>query len=180
VRAGEVWTTIHSREPAVQAIETGHTVTPKQAGDFVCQHGIVLESARGPLPSLAAFVAGEPIGGSWWVHPRAKDIFELARALRSSDAILVCRLVGGKVTLVHQRLWPSLVRSADRFATDALARLDEQHTAAGRHTLATTPFPAWVPADVIKQAELLSASAAWDTLRSCAPEAFAVMEDDAE
>jgi hypothetical protein len=162
----------------VQAIEQDNVVTPEQAGAFVYRHGIVLESARGPLPSLVAFIAGESVGGNWWVHPRAKEIFQITRALRNSDAVLVCRLVGGKVSLVHRRLWPSLVRSADRFAADALARLDERHTAAGRHTLAITPFPAWVPADVAKQAELLSASAAWAALRSCAPQAFALMGDD--
>ena len=155
-------------------------VTAEQARDFVSDHGIVLESARGSVPSLAAFIAGEPINGNWWVHPRAKEIFQLTRALRQSEAILVCRLLGGKVTLVHRRLWPALVRSADRLATDALARLDEQHTTAGRHALVTTPFPAWVPAEVVEQAGVLDARAAWAALRSCAPAAFAGNQEDTE
>jgi hypothetical protein len=30
------------------------------------EHGVMLESARGPLPNVAALVAGEPTKGSWW------------------------------------------------------------------------------------------------------------------
>jgi hypothetical protein len=40
-------------------------MSPKEAIAFVKRHGIVLESARGPVPSLAEAVAGEPIRGSW-------------------------------------------------------------------------------------------------------------------
>src|SRR5205085_3076485 len=43
---------------------------------FVEQHGIVLASAKGPVPSLAEAIAGEPIIGSWWSHPKAQVIFD--------------------------------------------------------------------------------------------------------
>lgn len=151
-------------------------MTAEQAHEFVCQHGIVLESARGPVPSLAEFIAQEPIDGSWWTHARSKEIFAVTRALRDSGEILVCRLICGKITFVHRRLWPSLVRVADNFTDGSLARLDERHTAAGRHALVATPFPAWVPADVMRQADRLEASAAWELLRSCAPKAFVPCE----
>ena len=36
---------------------------------FVERHGVVLASARGPVPNVAEAVAGEPIRGSWWGHP---------------------------------------------------------------------------------------------------------------
>ena len=36
---------------------------------WVREQGIVLQSARGPLPNLAEWIAGEPIRGSWWGHP---------------------------------------------------------------------------------------------------------------
>src|ERR1700682_5724740 len=42
---------------------------------FVERHGIVLQAARGPVPSLAEHVAGGPIRGSWWGHPKGKDIY---------------------------------------------------------------------------------------------------------
>jgi hypothetical protein len=29
--------------------------------DWVCEQGVVLQSARGPLPNLAEQIAGEPI-----------------------------------------------------------------------------------------------------------------------
>ena len=36
---------------------------------FVRQHGVVLESAKGPVPNLAQAVAKTPIHGNWWAHP---------------------------------------------------------------------------------------------------------------
>src|SRR5262245_15070885 len=38
------------------------------------EHGMLLESARGPLPNVAEIVAGEPIRGSWWGHRRSHEI----------------------------------------------------------------------------------------------------------
>jgi hypothetical protein len=46
-------------------------VTPAEALAFVCTHGLVLESGTGPVPSLAAAIAGEPIRGSWWAQKSA-------------------------------------------------------------------------------------------------------------
>ena len=91
-------------------------MTPKQALAFVEEHGIVLQSARGRVPSFADFVAGERIRGSWWGHPRGKEIYRLAEAVIDSGEVLVCRLVDGKVTYVHRRLWPALVRLSDRLS----------------------------------------------------------------
>ena len=79
---------------------------------FVRRHGVVLESAHGPVPNLAETVVGAPIRGSWWGHAKGKEIFWLTRAARSSKAVLVYRLMAGKVTYVHRRLWPALVRLA--------------------------------------------------------------------
>ncbi len=39
---------------------------------WVEEPGVVLHSARGPLPNVAAFVAGETIRGSWWGIPPAR------------------------------------------------------------------------------------------------------------
>ena len=79
--------------------------------DFVRRHGIVLESAKGDeVPTLAEDIAGGPIRGSWWCHPRGRQIFAATRRKRESSDILVCRLLNGKITYVHRRLWPALVR----------------------------------------------------------------------
>ncbi len=135
-------------------------MTPRQAIVFVRKHGVVLESANGPVPSLAAAIAGEPIRGSWWSHPRSHEIFELTRAVRDSDDVLVCRLVGGKITYVHRHLWPALVRLADHFPRNRLAQLHEVHTASGRHVTKKVGFPKWVPAEVSVQALRLTERAA--------------------
>jgi hypothetical protein len=131
-------------------------MTPKQAVTFVEAHGVVLESARGPVPSLAGAVAGEPIHGSYWAHPKANDIFLCSRAIRKSSDVLVCRLVGGNVTYVHRRLWPALVRLAGRFDADRLAAIQEVHTPSGKHEVHTTAYPDWVTEDVKRAAEKLT------------------------
>ena len=131
-------------------------MTPAQGLRFVRTHGVVLESASGPVPSLTAAIVGEPIRGSWWGHPQSNQIFKVTRAVRESDSILVCRLANRKVTLVHQRLWPAVVRVADRFPPTHLARIVEIHTAAGHHRVEETPFPDWVPPRVLATAESLS------------------------
>ena len=109
----------------------------------------MLESARGPVPSLAPWIAGEEIRGSWWAHPEAERIWILTRRLRESEEILVCRPVVGKVTYVYRRLWPALVRLADRFRADRIAGIAEVHTARGHHVATETPFPEWVPRSVL-------------------------------
>src|SRR5438128_8616568 len=107
-------------------------MTPRQALAFVKRHGIVLQAARGPVPNLAEAIAGGPIRGSWWAHPKANAIFLCSRAIRASADVLVCRLVGGKTTCVHRRLWPALVRLAGRFTANQLAAIEEVHTPSGR------------------------------------------------
>jgi hypothetical protein len=92
-------------------------VTPAEALAFVCAHGLALECGTGPVPSLAAVIAGEPIRGSWWAHARGREIFAVTRAIRDSPDVLVCRLVGGKITYVHRRLagkWSTCFRWSSR------------------------------------------------------------------
>jgi hypothetical protein len=131
-------------------------VTPKQALAFVEKHGIVLQAARGPVPSFAEFVAGSPIRGSWWGHPKGHQIFELAEAVSESADVLVCKLVDGKVSYVHRRLWPALVKLAPRFRVAQLAKVWNEHTKTGAHRARSTKFPDWVPEDVTRAAARLS------------------------
>jgi hypothetical protein len=121
---------------------------------------MVLQSARGRVPSFAELVAGGPIRGSWWGHPKAHEIFRLASAVADSGEVLTCRLVDGKVTWVHRRLWPALVKLADRFPKGAIARVWSEHTPSGAHERRQTDYPAWVPADVLQEAEALSVAEA--------------------
>jgi hypothetical protein len=108
------------------------------------------------VPSLAEAVAGGPIRGSWWGHPRGKEIFRAADAASESPDVLVCKLVEGKVTFVHRRLWAPLVRLASRFEKARLAKIWEEHTPSGAHRARRLAFPAWVPADVRREAARLT------------------------
>lgn len=130
-------------------------MTPAQALAFVATQGVLLEAGTGPVASLAEVVAGEPIRGSWWAHPLGREIFALTRTIRDCPDVLVCRLIGGKITYVHRRLWPALVRVANRFPVDALAQIHEVHMPSGKHITQETPFPGWVSEAVAAQARKL-------------------------
>ncbi len=131
-------------------------MTIDQAKSFVQKHGVVLASGKGPVPRLTEAVVSEPIAGSWWSHPKAHEIFAVLQAVVESGDVLVCRLLEGKVTLVHRRLWPALVRVAGRFPKNHVAQVREKHTALGRHVNSEIPFPKWVPVEVRERAKLMS------------------------
>lgn len=131
-------------------------MTAVEALRFVHDHGAVLVAAKGPLPRLAEAIAGAPIRGSWWAHPKGREIFAILQALGDSPDILVCRLVNGHVTFVHRRLWPALVRMAANFKVRQLARVRQEHTPSGRHVNHETPFPRWVPQDILEASQSLS------------------------
>jgi len=124
--------------------------------NFVRQHGVVLESAKGPVVNLAEAVAGTPIRGNWWSHKDSKRIFAATRQIRGSEDVLVCRLVEDKVTYVHRRLWPALVRLAIYFPKEKLSAIREEHSREGAHITKKLQFPKWVPSDVRNAANLLS------------------------
>jgi hypothetical protein len=124
------------------------------------EHGALLESAKGPVPNVAELVVGEPITGSWWGHPDSHAVFDEINALADHPDVLRTRLVNGKVTLVHRRLWASLVRLSDQFPADRLVVLHEEHTASGRHRVTEQPFGEAVPADVGREADGLTVAEA--------------------
>jgi len=93
-------------------------MTADAALKFIEAHGVVLVAARGPVPRLVEAIAGEPIKGSWWAHPKSHGIFM------------------------------ALVRLAQRFTPQQLARIKQEHTASGKHVNRITGFPRWVPASV--------------------------------
>jgi hypothetical protein len=136
----------------------------KEALAFVEDHGIVLQAARGPLPNLAEAIAGGTIRGSWWGHPKGKEIFRAVRAISQSPDVLVCKLVEGKITYVHRRLWPALIKLASRFRKEQLAKVWDEHTRSGAHQSRREPFPSWVPSEVMKEAEALSVAEAENIL----------------
>jgi hypothetical protein len=96
------------------------------------------------VPSLVSIVAGSPVSGSWWGHPAGPLIYQVAEALDSDPEVLVMRLWGGKLTLVHRRLWPAVVRigraraawqvtDLTEAAVQLLARIERESTARSDH-----------------------------------------------
>jgi hypothetical protein len=138
--------------------------TKKAALDFVKRHGAVLESARGTIPSLAQEIAGEQIRGSWWGHPKGNQIYMLLNEVCDSPDIVRCRLVDGKITLVHRRLWPALVKMASAFDRERLSAVREEHTPTGAHRTTTVKFPDWVSADDRATAKRISTEEASEQL----------------
>jgi hypothetical protein len=76
-------------------------------------------------------------------------------------------VVNGKVTLVHRRVWPALVRVSDRIPAARLGSIEEQQTVSGAHRKVETPFPDWVPAEAVDAAALLTDAQAFDELPDC-------------
>jgi hypothetical protein len=144
-------------------------VTKDEALRFVEQHGVVLEAARGSVPTLADAALGAERRGSWWGHPQGKAFFWLTRQVRASKNVLVCRLVDGKITYVHRRVWPALVRLAPAIEAARLAAIHEVHTASGAHRVHRTAFSKWVGPDVRAEAALLSETDALAQIGPLAP-----------
>jgi hypothetical protein len=138
---------------ATRAAQKAEVLTAAEALAFIERHGVVAESVRrGTVSCLADAIAGEQIRGNWWSHPKSRQIFAITRAVRDAPTILVCKLVDGKITFVHERLWPSLVRFADRLPHARVARVREVHSETGKHVLQETPFPDWVPKSALASA----------------------------
>lgn len=135
--------------------------------DWVQEQGVVLQSARGPVPNVAQFIAGEAIKGSWWGHPAGKEIYAVLTFLDDSPDIVATRLVNGRVTLLHARVWPSVVRVADALGVERLASIHSEHTPSGAHQSVEVPYPFWVPTDALRAAASLSDDEAFATLPGC-------------
>jgi hypothetical protein len=72
------------------------------------EHGLLLQSDAN-LPNVCALVAGAPVRGSWWAHPRSHDIFRVNGELEDHPDVLVTKLISGKITFLHRALWPAVV-----------------------------------------------------------------------
>jgi hypothetical protein len=71
------------------------------------RYGLLLFSDPA-LPSLVDIIVGEPLHTSWWGHPRGHVIYHAMNSLHDHPRVLSTKLVAGKVTYVHQRLWPAV------------------------------------------------------------------------
>lgn len=135
--------------------------------ELLAQRGMLLESARGPIPNVAELVAGEPIKGSWWGHRAGHEIFAVINELAANPDVARMRLVSGKITLVHRRLWPALIRLASTLPEASLRVVLEEHTPSGAHRKQEYPLAEWVGADVVAAAARLSRDEARAALPEC-------------
>jgi hypothetical protein len=85
-------------------------VTRNYLADLESSGLLLVSDAR--RPSLATMIAGGPIHGSWWAHPASQTIFAVLKDLSNHRDVLVVKLIEGKNTLVHRRIWPDLVAIA--------------------------------------------------------------------
>lgn len=76
--------------------------------DLIRNLGLLLETDNA-FPSLATTIAGGPISGSWWGHPMANEIYMLGKQLIEHEEVVLVKLLSGKSTYVHARLWPGLI-----------------------------------------------------------------------
>ena len=77
-------------------VQTSGKMTAMEPMVVLFEQGMLLESARGPIPNVAELVAGEPIRGSWWSHPSSHAIFEVLNVLADSPDVVRTRLVKGR------------------------------------------------------------------------------------
>lgn len=80
----------------------------KNCLDRLRADGLLLKQDKA-LPSVATLIAGGPIAGSWWGHPKGSEIFNTLDALADHSEALLTKLVSGKDTFVHRSLWPDLL-----------------------------------------------------------------------
>ncbi len=124
---------------------------------FVEREGIVLESARhSSIPNLVEHIVGERIKGSWWGHPKGHQIYALLSGLREAEhEVAVFKLIDGKITYVHRRLWAACSRLAGVLGPEHLDLIRSVHTDKGHHRLERIPLAQWLPQEVAAEGAAL-------------------------
>jgi hypothetical protein len=100
--------------------------------DVLSSSGLLLKQDK-LLPNVITLVTGESLRTSWWSHPKGRLIFAVLGELADHPDVLFVKLLYGKDTLVHRRLWPALLAVAMARDPWQLRNL----SAAGRKLLAT-------------------------------------------
>jgi hypothetical protein len=131
-------------------------LTAPQALKLLEREGAMLQAGRGPLPSLTEAIAGERIRGSWWGHPKGKLIFIVLSELQESPEVAACKLVQGKITLIHRRLWPALLAVAGTRLNHKLDRVRQEHQESGEHRNVIEAWPGWVPSGMREKARRMA------------------------
>jgi hypothetical protein len=72
------------------------------------KRGLLLKQDPTSL-NVVSLLLGESLRTSWWSHPEAHTIFRILSEMVTDPSVLTTKLVAGKDTLVHRRLWPALL-----------------------------------------------------------------------
>src|SRR5262245_29684785 len=70
--------------------------------------GLLLQTDKN-LPNLCELVAGEKVSGSWWAHPRGREIFRVGAELADHRDVLLVKPISSKITYLHRKLWPFVI-----------------------------------------------------------------------
>jgi len=95
-------------KPAERAQRRKALARPAKALGVLRKWG-VLQLQDASFPNLVALICGATVRGSWWSHPKGSEIFHTAGALADHADVLTTKLISGKVSFVHRRLWPQLI-----------------------------------------------------------------------
>jgi hypothetical protein len=82
-------------------------VTASSVERVLVERGLLLVQGQADVPSIADLLAGSPVttrGYSWDYEPA----WRLAAELLQRDDVAECKLLRGRRTLVHARLWPAV------------------------------------------------------------------------
>jgi hypothetical protein len=89
-------------------MKASSTISVEGVLDYLRKLGVLLETDRA-FPSITGIMVREPIKGSWWSHPMANDIYILSQRLIHHPDTIFLKLLSGKTTYVHRRMWPELI-----------------------------------------------------------------------
>ena len=77
----------------------------------LARDGVLLQQDKNAA-DVVGLITGEKLSSSWWSHPKGQEIFECLDRLHDHPDVLESRLIAGKVTFVHRRLWPEFLAVA--------------------------------------------------------------------
>jgi hypothetical protein len=120
------------------------------------ERGLLLQQDKS-IASVVGLITGESLSKSWWSHPQSHAIFQCLEKLADDADVLTSRLIAGKVTFVHRRLWPAFLSVAlsnapwqkpksqepRELQQRLLVAAKEVHTASGRHELQLQSWNDW-------------------------------------
>lgn len=77
----------------------------------IAKHGLLLLQDKTAL-DVVSILSGEKLSTSWWSHAAGQKIFACLERLDDDADVLTTRLVAGKITYIHRRLWPAFLAIA--------------------------------------------------------------------